>query len=221
MILIFIVLPLIFSLLHSLRCLNRCIGRWPSLHICFDSFQGCYKDGTDGTRDYRWFSSLFLIVRIALFLVYGLTKKSFYPLGSILLLFLVALIVTVQPFKPQYGVYNTIHALLFLNLAVWFMTVVLVTYDSKLTIFAFTLSASVAILPLVYVTGLVLKWTYSKKFCYKHFVSKFMRIRAYDVPEADSINSIPYRMECERHDEQKVLHPDPVNDDSSKYGTFG
>ena len=222
-VIIFIVLPLMFCLLHSLRCLNRCIGRWPSLHICFDSLQGYYKDGTDGTSDFRWFSSLYLIARVTLFLVYGLVKHSFYPLASILLLFLVALVFTVQPFKPQYGVYNTIHALLFLNLAMWFMTAVY-TLNSTLTIFAFTLSVIVAILPLFYVTGLVLKWIYSRKFCHiKHFVSKlccFMRIRDYNFLETDSI---PYRMECEWHDERNVLHPDPrpVDDDSSKYGTFG
>ena len=85
-VIIFIVLPLVFNLLHPLRCLNRCIGRWPSLHICFDSLQGYYKDGTDGTRNCRWFSSLYLIARITLFLVYGLVKKSFYPLASISLL---------------------------------------------------------------------------------------------------------------------------------------
>ena len=216
----FIVLPLMFCLLHSLRCLNRCIGRWPSLHICFDSLQGYYKDGTDGTSDFCWFSSFYLIARITLFLVYGLVKKSFYPLASILLLFLVALIFTVQPFKPQYGVYNTVHALLFLNLAMWFMTAVYM-HNSTLTIFAYTLSAIVAILPLFYVTGLVSKWIYLRKFCHiKHFGSRlccFMRICAYCVLETDSI---PYRVECERHDEQNVLHPDPVNDDSSKYGTF-
>ena len=38
----FIVLSLIFSLLHPLRCFNRCIGRWPSLRICLDSFQGFF-----------------------------------------------------------------------------------------------------------------------------------------------------------------------------------
>ena len=51
----FIVLPLIFSLLHPLRCFSRCIGRLPSLCIYLDSFQGYYKDGTDGTHDCCWF----------------------------------------------------------------------------------------------------------------------------------------------------------------------
>ena len=219
-VIIFIVLPLMFSLLHSLRCLNRCIGRWPSLHVCFDSLQGYYKDGTDGTHNCRWFSSLYLIVRIALFFVYGFVKYSFYPLASILLLILVALIVTVQPFKPQYGVYNTIHALLFLNLSMWFMTDVLVTYDSQLTIFAFILSAIVAILPLFYVIGLVSKWIHSKTFCHKHSVSKlccFMRRHGYDVSETVSIDSIPYRSEYEQHDEQKVLHLNPVDGGSSMH----
>ena len=114
-VIIFLLLPLVFSLLHPLRCFNGCIGWWPSLRFCLDSFQGYYKDGTNGTRDCRWFSSLYLAARIALFIAYGLIKESFYPFASIVLLFIVALIVIFQPFKSQYRVYNTVHALLFLN----------------------------------------------------------------------------------------------------------
>ena len=219
---VFIILPLILSLLHPLKCLNGCIGRWPSLRICLDSFQGYYKDGTDGTRDCRWFSSLYLAARIMLFVVYGVIKESFYPFASIVLLFLVALIIIFQPFKAQYRVYNTMHALLFLNLAMWFMTVVL-TYRSRLTIFSMIVSAVVAILPLFYVTALVLKWVYSRKFCYQRIVSKmccFFWRNANDVAETDSIDSIPYRMECEQHEKLNFLNTDPANCGSNKYRTF-
>ena len=30
-----------------------------------DTFQGWFKDGTEGTRNYRFFSALFLVLRIA------------------------------------------------------------------------------------------------------------------------------------------------------------
>ena len=146
-------------------------------------------------------------------MAYGLLKEDFYLFSSIMLLFLVVLIVLFQPFKPQYQVYNTIHTLLFLNLAMWFMTVVL-TYRSRSIAFAVFASAVVIILPLFYITGLVLKWMHSRKFYYEHFVSKmyclFQR-NANNVVETDCINSIPY---------QNVLNADPANCGNNKYGIF-
>jgi hypothetical protein len=210
---IFIILPLVLSLLHPLRCFNGCIRRWPSLHICLDCFQGYYKDGTSGTRDCRWFSSLYLAVRVALCVAYGLIKESFYPFASIVLLFLVALIIIFQPFKPQYRVYNTVHALLLLNLAMFWVTLVFL-YKSPLTTFGLILSVTVAILPLFYITGLVLKWIYSRQSCRRHFISKvlcFLRKSDHGLVETDSIDSIPYRMECERNAGEQNIE---------KYGTF-
>ena len=32
-----------------------------------DAFQGCYKNGTDGTRDYRYFAGLYLLFRYLVF----------------------------------------------------------------------------------------------------------------------------------------------------------
>ena len=227
---IFIILPLVLSLLHPLRCLNRCIGRWPSLRICLDAYQGYYKDGTEGTRDYRWFSSLYLFSRIALFLVYVFIKNSFfYPFASILLLLLVALIVICQPFKSHFKVYNTIHALLILNLAMWFVTIICssisVLKASYLDKFSLALSGFVAILPLLYVTGLVLKWIYKQKifrkilmnlitFC--HF-KKFSNTHKDDEFDSVESDSLPYRLE---HSEEQVTFQHFSNFTSSQYGTF-
>ena len=41
---------------------------WCFIHVFVDSFQGCYKDGTDpGTFDCRWFSVLMLLTRSLLY----------------------------------------------------------------------------------------------------------------------------------------------------------
>ena len=221
---IFIILPLVLSLLHPLRCLNRCIGRWPSLRICLDSYQGYYKDGTEGTRDYRWFSSLYLFSRIALFLVYAFIKNSFfYPFASFLLLLVVVLIVICQPFKSRFKVYNTIHALLILNLAMFFITIICSSISllkaSYLDKFSLVLCGFVAILPLLYVTGLVLKWIYKQK-VFRKLSMTFYHFK--NVHQDDQFNSIesdslPYRME---HSEHPVQCQHFSNFTSSEYGTF-
>ena len=173
---LFIILPFLLSILHPLRCLNVCVGRWPAFRICLDSYQGYYKDGTEGTRDCRCFSSLYLFARIALITVYGFIKNVyFYPFASILLLFIVALIVVCQPFKPQFSVYNTIHALLFLNLSTSLASVTCIqikeSYLIKLTL---TLIGITASLPFLYITYLILKWIFLQKLVQKCLM-KYMK----------------------------------------------
>ena len=120
-IIIFNIISLMFMLLHPVKCFKGHIGRWPALRIRLDSFQGYYKDGTEGTRDCRFFSSLYLIIRLFLFVVYSFVQnEGFYFFASILLILLVTLIFVFQPFKEQFKAYNSIHALLLVNLAVFF-----------------------------------------------------------------------------------------------------
>ena len=42
--------------------------RWLALHAFADTFNGYYKNGTEGTRDYRYFAGLYLTFRIVLLL---------------------------------------------------------------------------------------------------------------------------------------------------------
>ena len=70
--LIFVLIPTVFLLLYPTRVFRRFISslgfqRWDKLDQFMDIFQGWYKDGTEGTRDYRHFSALYLLLRIGLF----------------------------------------------------------------------------------------------------------------------------------------------------------
>ena len=75
-----------------------------------DIFQGSFKDGTKGTKDYRYFASLYLIVRVAVYLafsVFGYSKLSIIPL--VVLLLTVLLISYCRPYKAQ--LYNTVDSI--------------------------------------------------------------------------------------------------------------
>ena len=68
---VFILLPPFFLLLYPTRLfrgLLTCCGfrRWDILHMIMDTFQGWYKDGTEGTYDYRSLSALYMLLRMAL-----------------------------------------------------------------------------------------------------------------------------------------------------------
>ena len=63
-----------------MRSFQRCLGyctriRWQFLHTFADAFQGCYKNGANGTCDYRYFAALYLLFRVIL-LVGSITQPS-------------------------------------------------------------------------------------------------------------------------------------------------
>ena len=62
--LILILLPPLMLLLHPTQLSKKCLRllgfqRWDIIQYIMDVFQGWYKDGTEGTRDYRYLSALF------------------------------------------------------------------------------------------------------------------------------------------------------------------
>ena len=76
---IFTVLPVLILLLYPTRVFQRFIGccntRWHALDAFVDAFQGYYKNGTNGTLDWRYFSGLYLIFRILVIGTYVLPAK--------------------------------------------------------------------------------------------------------------------------------------------------
>lgn len=59
------------------KLLEKCgFRQWPMLHIFMDTFQGWYKDGTEGRKDYRWVSALYLLFRFAFLGLYSATTVA-------------------------------------------------------------------------------------------------------------------------------------------------
>ena len=66
---VFILFPTIILILYPTKLFRRCVSccgfrRVHALHMFVESFQGQYKDGTNGTRDFRMVSASFLILRL-------------------------------------------------------------------------------------------------------------------------------------------------------------
>ena len=70
----FNILPLLVVVLYPTqvfqKCLNCCRIRWHAVHAFADAFNGCYKDGTNGTWDYRYFAGFYLLARILCLFIY-------------------------------------------------------------------------------------------------------------------------------------------------------
>jgi len=74
------------------------------LNTFVDSFQGCYKDGTQpGSRDYRVFSVVPLIFRWLIFIVYALIlNASCFPLLAMIALFASIIFILLDPFQKHF-----------------------------------------------------------------------------------------------------------------------
>ena len=123
---IFIFFPALVLLLYPTKAFQKCLGccgsRWLALHAFVDVFQGCYKNGTNGTRDCRYFAGLYLALRIVLlYALYGGNIFSMYDeMVSVVCLFIASLLFLLfRPYKDNFW------------LSVWDSTV--------LSLFAFSL----------------------------------------------------------------------------------
>ena len=142
---VFIVLPALVLLLYPTRAFQRCLGccsvRWHALHAFADTFQGYYKNGTEGARDYRYFAGLYLIVRI-IFLLGTANFLGAYGwligiLGPTTVSFLFALL---RPYKNNW--FNVWDSVVFLLIAFAEISIMYNKY--------------VASIPLVYLGGIVI-----------------------------------------------------------------
>ena len=124
-----LLVPVIILLLYPCLCFQRCLNclhlRSLALHTFVDAFQGCYKDGTNGTRDCRYFAALQLVLRLLFPLVFSFTKDVITSafLSFVALVLYITLFVIAQPYK--YAVYNRtdiplLMALLFAPVTLYF-----------------------------------------------------------------------------------------------------
>ena len=115
-VLTFNILPLLLLCLYPCQCFQRCLDhcriQFLKLHMFMDVFQGCYKNGTAGTCDCRWFAALYMTMRIALLVV--VSTFSFNVLGlPIIVMLLQVLIFLITVFRPyKTPIHNTINIFL-------------------------------------------------------------------------------------------------------------
>ena len=134
--LVFNIFPLLLLVLYPCqcfqRCLNRCNIRYQALHTFMDVFQGSYKDGTNGTRDCRWFAALYLVLRISFFVVYTSIPTTFAIYPAILLVFvLVFLTATFHPHKsPSHNVTDIFLLLILIISGISIMSIDVANYKA-------------------------------------------------------------------------------------------
>lgn len=204
-VLVFIILPSILLLLYPMRWFQQCLTRLRLNHellrTFMDSFQGCYKDGTNGTRDCRYFAAVFLFVRIILFMAYTLTLTVlFYSVATTVLIVLAILIVTVQPYKKQYAMYNKLDAIMALLQAMWCTSVLCINFSvikgRYFLKFSMVVCGIFSVLPLFYITFVIFHWFYTKS-CFRGLTERIQLQRTMSFKAAGS--------NCDDSDEHREL----------------
>ena len=197
-----VVLPLILLVVYPMRwfqkTLNFCGVQRQSLATFVDCYQGYYKDGTNGTRDYRCFSITYFLLEITVFISFTLTKSilclTFSAFLAVLFMFT---ILSVQPYKEQFKAYSIIDASVLLILAgLLIMLSVGSEADVKDVRFStpsYLLTAIIGLVPCFYLIGLMIWWIFVKKNL-KRVLPCFQKYKSVQL-EASLPDRLEYRMD--------------------------
>ena len=123
----FVLLPPLLLIMYPTRVFQRWFGyhrlrSWHAVRIFVETFQWCYKDGTEGTRDFRSLSGLYLVLRIGMQMAYIISTLSpgngsnTWIYSGVLFTILSLLFSLVRPYKSQNM--NAVDSLLMALLAI-------------------------------------------------------------------------------------------------------
>ena len=169
---LFVILPTLVLLLYPFACFQKVLNTLPIrqhvLHTFMDSFLGCYKDSTQpDTRDCRWFASLLFSSRLLVLLIGALILNwAFYVYSAMLVVTCVTLMNIVEPFKKESKhLYTNTFFMLLLSVIFVFsiqlqMSLSVQPYYPYVFI---VLTLLVAVLPLLYLSALIVHWLYSHR----------------------------------------------------------
>ena len=117
------ILPLVLLLLYSFPKGQGFLNFMPTyiqriLYPFMDNILSCYKDGTNGTRNCRYFAIVYHLA-VVLYGASFILAKSPLLLGcnAFVLILVVMLLVAVRPYKSK--VYNTVDTILILSVGLW------------------------------------------------------------------------------------------------------
>ena len=203
---IFNVMPmLVLSFYQFQRVQNKLSFLPPIFHESVEKFQDCYKNGKgDSIRDHRWFSAMFLILRIIVFISFSTTPTYLYfVLSAIYILVFSLIMLLLQPFKTEYAhhlsvnlLFTTLLSLVYISLA----GLKIATVKSKRHVKScYYLAALFTSSSMLYVAAYAVYWLYSRKrfnLKWRHDRSIFVWQKGYGtvVPE-EMEGSFPDRIQ--------------------------
>ena len=153
---IFNLIPLLLLCLYPCRCFQSCLNRYKLnsqvLCIFMDAFQGYFKF----EPDYRYFSGFYPFLRIALFLIFGVTgTKYFIMISGIVAIPTTVFVVILRPYKNN--ITNIIDIVFLLNFVLFTFaasSIPLTSLELKYLPFSYVMFGVTLTFPVIY--GIVL-----------------------------------------------------------------
>ena len=169
---LFVSIPTMILLFYPFQFFQKFLSffpfNWHFLHAFVDSFQGCYKDGTEpGSFDCRWFATSILLIRPLLFIIYGATLSIIYFVYGVIVIvvFLIA-VINIQPFKKVAVRYPSTDTVFYILLSLVYTGLIAreVEETEKYSFSKITqiISLSTAFVPIVYIACLISFWMFSR-----------------------------------------------------------
>lgn len=158
-----VIFPVSLMFLYPCICFQKLLNKkgWNSLALktFMDAYQGAYKDGTNNTRDYRYFSGIFFLTRTSVIITIA-SLNSFFSVTAINLIF-VALTLSLAILHPHKSHFSQTTDCLFTSaLAVLALFIVIdpnlpneKVYFCKIIAYALGI-----LLPFLYIFGLMMIW---------------------------------------------------------------
>ena len=165
---VFVIFPALVLLLYPTTIFQRSLGccrvRWLALHAFADTFNGYYKNGTEGTRDCRYFAGLYVILRIVHSSVTAIVVLRFigpYSWMVITICFAVVslLFALLRPYKNNW--INIWDSVVFGLLSFSYFWMVYAKYVVRLPL---EVIGVIAVVPFVYIVAFILHKMYINTF---------------------------------------------------------
>ena len=171
----FVVLPTLVLTLYPFQSFHKFLSIFPMcwhfLHAFVDSFQGCYKDGTEpGTVDCRWFAQFGLFLKLAFFVIYVLTQSSmFFVYAAIASTLWLILLINVNPFKKPVSSYLLTDSVFLVLISLLYISILCTVITSiKNHIYLPVINIFPVLSPfatVLYVLYIMLHWMYTWRKC--------------------------------------------------------
>ena len=172
---LFVGIPTIIFILYPFQFFQIFLSyfpfNWHFLHAFVDSFQGCYKDGTEpGTFDCRWFSAFIHLIRLLFFVLFGVTlSMMFFIYGLIALLTLTIATINIQPYKKVASLYSLMDTVFYILLSLVFIAVISRDTTTIGKLFSIILIEIFPLLttciPIIYIATFISFWIISRMRC--------------------------------------------------------
>ena len=210
---IFVFLPALFLLLYPMKIFQKCLGccgrRLLALHAFADVFQGCYKNGTNGTRDCRYFAGLYIVLRIVLLpeLFDGAIPvgKTYHGMLAVICLVTASILFLLfRPYKDSLWLINIWDSIAF---SLFAFVVFSINYSKYVASVPIQIVELIGVVPLVYLVMYVIyrlvAWMKTRQICKKKHKDEL-------IPESEEPGRLTHP---EDYEEVKLLLSDDQGND--------